>query len=101
MTEADWEDGGARAMGVFLNGSAIPGRDTRGERVAGDSFLVLLNAGNESVGFSLPKGSWGESWTKVLDTCDAGIDDTDVHLFAGGEELELGAYATVVLRRAD
>jgi glycogen operon protein len=101
MTESDWEDGDARAMGVFLNGSAIPGRDTRGERVAGDSFLVLLNAGTESLGFALPKGSWGESWTKVLDTSDDGIEDTDEHPLAGGEQLEVGAYTTVLLRRAD
>ena len=58
MTEADWDEGDAKAMGVFLNGRAIPGRDARGERVAGDSFLVLLNAGTETVGFTLPKGSW-------------------------------------------
>ncbi|HEY3701314.1 MAG TPA: glycogen debranching protein GlgX [Acidimicrobiales bacterium] len=101
MAEADWEDGDARAMGVFLNGSAIPGRDTRGERVAGDSFLVLLNAGVESVGFTLPKGSWGESWAKVLDTSDDDIEDTDEHPLAGGEQLEVGAYTTVLLRRAD
>jgi len=69
--------------------------------VAGDSFLVLLNAGTETVGFTLPKGSWGESWTKVLDTSDDSIEDTDEHPLAGGEQLEVGAYTTVVLRRAD
>jgi glycogen operon protein len=88
-------------MGVFLNGSAIPGRDTRGERVAGDSFLLLLNAGPDVLGFTLPKGSWGESWTKVLDTSDDGIKDADEHPLAGGEQLEVGAYASVLLRRED
>jgi glycogen operon protein len=101
MTEGDWEDDDARAMGVFLNGGAIPGQDTRGERVTGDSFLVLLNAGTRPVGFTLPKGSWGEAWTKVLDTSDDGIEDTEEHPLAGGEQLEVGAYATALLRRAD
>jgi glycogen operon protein len=101
MTEADWEDVDSRAVGVFLNGSAIPGRDTRGEQVAGDSFLILLNAGTESVGFTLPKGSWGESWTKVLDTSDDAIEDTDEHPLVGGEQVKVGPYATVLLRRME
>ena len=32
---------------------------------------------------------------------DDGIEDTDEHPLAGGEQLEVGAYATVVLRRVD
>ena len=101
MTEADWEEGEAKAMGVFLNGRDIPGLDTRGERVSGDSFLILLNAGPEAVAFTLPKGNWGESWTKMVDTWDGAVLDGGGSPLTGGEELEVGAHASVLLRRVD
>ena len=88
-------------MGVFLNGRDIPGLDTRGERVSGDSFLILLNAGPEAVAFTLPKGNWGESWTKMVDTWDGAVLDGGGSPLTGGEELEVGAHASVLLRRVD
>jgi glycogen operon protein len=99
MTDADWEDNEARAMGVFLNGHDIPGLDPRGERVVGDSFLVLLNAGPAAVSFTLPKDSWGESWVKVLDTWEDGFEQADPPSLAGGEELEVGDRGLVLLRQ--
>jgi glycogen operon protein len=99
MTDADWEENEARAMGVFLNGHDIPGLDARGERVVGDSFLVLLNAGPAAVSFTLPKDSWGESWVKVLDTWEDGFEQADPPPLAGGEELEVGDRGLVLLRQ--
>jgi glycogen operon protein len=87
-------------MGVFLNGTAIPGLDTRGEKVSGDSFLMLLNAGPDTIGFTLPKGSWGESWTRVLDTWDGAMAEADARPLGGGEQLDVGGRAMVLLRRA-
>ncbi|MGH9071643.1 MAG: glycogen debranching protein GlgX, partial [Acidimicrobiales bacterium] len=40
MGDADWQQGYAHAMGVFLNGDAIPSTDMRGERVVGDTFAI-------------------------------------------------------------
>jgi glycogen operon protein len=101
MTESEWEDDDAKAMGVFLNGSAIPGLDARGDTVSGDSFLVLLNAAPDSIGFTLPKGSWGESWAKVLDTWDGAVAEADESALSGGDQLDVGGHAALVLRRID
>jgi glycogen operon protein len=101
MTEAEWEDADAKAIGVYLNGSAIPGLDSRGETVSGDSFLVLLNAGPEATAFTLPKDGWGESWTKVLDTWDGAVGDSGAHPLGGGDQFEVGGHAVVLFRRID
>ena len=69
--------------------------------MSGDSFLVLLNAGPEAITFTLPKGSWGESWTKVLDTWDDAVAEAGGSPLSGGDQLEVGDRATVLLRRAD
>ena len=47
MTDEDWEDGNARAIGVFLNGEAIPTTDAYGGRIVDDSFFVMISADHE------------------------------------------------------
>jgi glycogen operon protein len=64
MTEDDWNTSFARAIGVFLNGEAIPHRDTRGQRIRDDSFLLLFNAAPEPVQWTLPPGVAGSRGTR-------------------------------------
>ena len=66
MSDDDWETGYARAVGVFLNGDAIPTTDAYGGRIVDDSFLVLFNA-SERTCRTLPDGS-GPDWVVELDT---------------------------------
>ncbi|MFI6483059.1 glycogen debranching protein GlgX [Nonomuraea sp. NPDC050663] len=70
MTAGDWQTGYARAMGAYLNGSAITEPGPRGERIVDDSFLLLINAHHEDMTFTLPGAEFGESWIPVLDTSD-------------------------------
>ena len=44
MSDDDWENGYARAVGVLLNGDAIPTTDAYGGRIVDDSFFVMFNA---------------------------------------------------------
>jgi glycogen operon protein len=67
MTDQDWDAGFTQAIGVFLNGEAIPTKDTRGRRVTDDSFLVLLNAHREPIKWRLPE-RWGRGWQLVTST---------------------------------
>ncbi len=68
MSDADWQAGFAKSLGVFLNGDAIPTPNERGERVVDDSFYIMFNAHHEALEFRLPPRAWGERWTQVLDT---------------------------------
>ncbi len=103
MTDGDWHGGLARSIGVFLNGEAIRSVDDRGEPVVDDTFLLLFNAHHEPIDFVLPKGGWGDAWTKVLDTVDAVITaqpGPDAVRHAAGEELTVTERSVILLRRA-
>jgi isoamylase len=68
MAEADWRDGRAMSVGVFLNGSAISEPDPRGDPVRDQSFLLLFNARGEPVTFRLPGADYAAGWVSVVDT---------------------------------
>jgi isoamylase len=68
MSDEHWQNGYARALMVFFNGDAIPEPDPRGDRIVGSSFLVVFNAHQESLSFTLPDGEYGACWQVVLDT---------------------------------
>jgi isoamylase len=75
MTDADWEVGYAKSLGVFLNGQAIPDPDQHGRPVVDDSFFLVLNAWDQELDFTLPDSRWGASWEMVLDTGTDRIGD--------------------------
>src|SRR5579863_4713032 len=68
MTDEEWNQEGARTLGVFLSGSAVDEVDERGQPQTDDNFLLLLNAHHEEVSFSLPTVASGLSWAILLDT---------------------------------
>jgi glycogen operon protein len=68
MDEASWDNGLARSMMVFLNGSAIPESDARGQATRDDSFLVLFNGADDALEFVLPDATYGDNWTAEIDT---------------------------------
>jgi isoamylase len=68
MSESDWEQGYAKALGVFINGEQIHVTDTQGQPVRDQTFLLLCNAADHSVEWQLPAQRWGEEWTTVLDS---------------------------------
>ena len=47
MTDETWSSPDVRALGVRLNGDAIEEVDERGERIVGDTLLLMLNAGDD------------------------------------------------------
>ena len=68
MTDDDWSTGYARAVGVFINGLTIPTTDHYGERIVDDTFLLIFNAGHESLEWKLPGPEWSRRWTVDLDS---------------------------------
>jgi glycogen operon protein len=96
MSDADWQDGLARAVMVFLNGEAIFEPDARGSRVVDDSFLLMYNAAPETESFELPPAEFGASWTCVLDTDHTLAPGAVVK---AGETIEIMGRSTLVLSR--
>ena len=70
MTDETWNSPDVRCLGVRLNGDAIDEVDERGGRIVGDTLLLLLNAGDEPIAFTLPATAPEERWETLIDTAD-------------------------------
>jgi glycogen operon protein len=70
MTDDTWSSPDVRCLGVRLNGDAIDEVDERGGRIIGDTLLLILNAGERLVAFTLPATKPEERWETLIDTAD-------------------------------
>jgi isoamylase len=99
MTDDDWDARYAQSLTVFLNGAAITEPDQRGERVRDDSFLMLFNASDQDLEFTIPPARYGEVWEKALDTAAPG-SAADATAVKPGDVIEVGNRSIQLLRRA-
>jgi glycogen operon protein len=93
MREGDWDAGG-QALGMYLNGLGIAGRDDRGQQITDDHFLLFFNVGDR-LEVNLPPEEFASAWNVVVNTGDA-VDEDVVH--APGDRFVVEARSTVVLR---
>jgi isoamylase len=68
MTESDWNAGHARCLGLVLPGDQITEMGCEGERIVGDTFVILFNAYHEAVEFRLGARRRDVRWTCAIDT---------------------------------
>ena len=73
MSDNDWEDGYAKAVGVLLDGEAIATPDRFGGRVVDDTFYLMLNASELDLPWALPSrlrrtAHHRQPWVVQLDT---------------------------------
>ncbi len=97
MSEEDWNSPFARSVAFLLGGDTISTPDERGERIVGDSLLVLLNAHHESVTYRLPDLDWGREWEILVDT--GGATDAKRDLVEAGGTVAVDARSLVLLAR--
>jgi len=97
MARRDWEDEGLRVVGLFLNGDEIGATTAEGEPIVDDSFLVLLNASPEPVGFVLPTRRFSASWTVALQTAEP---DAPPATHPARGRLDVDGRSLVLLRAA-
>jgi isoamylase len=94
MTGEAWADKGLRSVGAVLLGDAINEYNERGERIADDTFTLLLNSDANPVEFTLPK--IGDKWAVVLRTSSSLGQDGEAR---SGETLRLEGRSALLLRR--
>jgi glycogen operon protein len=96
MSQEDWDVGFARTITVFLNGEAIAEPDSRGQRTVDDSFLLLFNANDADMPFTLPDADYGERWAVVVDTASPFAERASVK---ADDQVTVESRSLVVLRR--
>ncbi len=97
MTDADWGASYARSLAVFLNGAAISEPDPRGGKITDAKFLLLFNAHNNPITFTLPEASYAAGWEVVIDT-GLGVSGA---IHPPKKEIEVRDHAVVVLRSTE
>ncbi len=71
MTDESWTAAFVKCLGVRLAGDAIEETDDRGKRIVDDTLLILLNAHDKTIPFTLPRPGRRRSWTLVVDTAES------------------------------
>ena len=95
MTENEWHDESMRTLGMFLSGDGIRSRGPHGERIVGDSFLLWLHSGADSIEVTLPDDEWAQTYDVALDT--AGVR-TPQERHKAGDAVTIPARSCLLLR---
>jgi len=95
MTDEAWNAAFIRCLGVRLAGDIMDELDDRGERIIGDTLLLLMNAHDEMISFALPREQEGRMWERLMDTANPTVSDGT---FAGGAQYELQGRSLVMMR---
>jgi glycogen operon protein len=95
MTDEAWTAPFVRSLGVRLAGDAIGEMNERGERVTGDTMLLLLNADANPLAFTLPEHGEGRYWEELDDTAN-GV--TQVKPLHGGDQHDVQGRSMAVFR---
>ena len=91
MTEPDWHQPKAQTLGMLLPGAATDERDDRGRPIAGETLLLLLNAGERTRHFALPKLAERGTWHEAINTARTGTR------VARGETLSVAPQSLILL----
>ncbi|MDA1165816.1 MAG: glycogen debranching protein GlgX [Planctomycetota bacterium] len=99
MTSADWEAGYARCVGLLLDGRMVGEFDAHGEPLEGNTVLLLINASESDIPFTLPSLDKDFVWMAELDTYFPTRKARD---FRAGDVYQLkGRSLTMFVRRRE
>jgi glycogen operon protein len=97
MTAADWSDGSALAVAIYLDGSDEPDRAADGSPLLDDDFLVLVNAWWQPLDFTIPPTSAKTTWQTAIATYDPATAPAAASLHTG-DQLTVKPRSITVLR---
>ena len=97
LSEESWNTAWNKSLAVLFNGKTLGVIDEEGQPIMDDSFLFLVNAGEDGVEFCLPKPPANTPWGQLVDTDH--IDDPFATISVG-EKLILAGRSMRVLSDA-
>ncbi len=95
MTDDAWGAPFVKSLGVRLAGDSIDEVTERGERVTGDTLLLLLNADEHALGFTLPEHNEGQYWEELVDTANGIVVPKPLH---GGDQYQVQGRSMAAFR---
>jgi pullulanase/glycogen debranching enzyme len=99
MSQADWADGSALALGVYLDGSDAPDTGPDGQPLLDDDFLVLVNGWWEPLEFTIGDCRPGLAWRAEIDTFGpAAVAAAPGLVRRAGDRVTVGPRSVLVLR---
>jgi glycogen operon protein len=72
MTAADWRDPANHVLGMLVTGTSADEYDDHGRPLRSETLLLLVNGGNRSRQFSLPRRHTPGVWHELVDTVRPG-----------------------------
>jgi isoamylase len=96
MTSAEWSDGNARSLAVYLDGWDDPDPAQDGTPMLDDDFLVLVNGWWEPLVFTIPRvRRVGHPWEVEIDSYDPSASGGGL---SAGDQLTVSPRSLLVLR---
>jgi glycogen operon protein len=93
ISDQAWTEAWNKSVGVMLNGKTLGVMDEDGKPVLDDSFLILVNASDQGVEYTLPTALDTSPWCQVLDTesidnpfCEA---EVEAKVIVGGRAIRV------------
>jgi len=68
LTDKDWNDAKATALGMLINGNATDEVNDRGHPVLDDTLLLIVSNSSQEVAFKLPAVSHRGMWAELVNT---------------------------------
>ena len=98
LADHEWNSGCVDAIGVRLNGESIDEVDQEGERISGDTLLILFSNQPDSVAFTMPRHKPSERWVPLFDTARRTVDENEVYSVQDTYALEGRSVVLLVLK---
>jgi glycogen operon protein len=93
VTAEDWNDPDALSLGYVLSGAAGEFFTPGGQRDIDESFLVIMNAGNEGLEFHFPDLAAPMSWDPLVDTAEPTGRAANTRIYSPGDVYHLHAQS--------
>ena len=97
MSDEEWASPLVRCLEMLLSGDTVDVLNFQGEPIRDETFLLLLNGYHEPIPFVLP-GEERVEWELILDTVDEEGFLREPRKFASGDDVEVSARATYLLK---
>ncbi|MCL4436979.1 MAG: glycogen debranching protein GlgX [Thaumarchaeota archaeon] len=95
MIDQAWQRPRTNAIGMLLGGSTIGEVNERGERIADDTLLIILNAHYEAIQFMLPNS--GSHWEPILHTYGRSLTSLE-KAAAAGQKVRIEGRSIMIFR---